>query len=174
MENGDVAFRACGPTAAAMALVSLGVSLPTAKVASACWDARHAIYGNWPFLAAGASALLRQGADRLPYRAGQRKAFRAYVAWHPDWKGVEEEIRQGHPCLVSIAFGPGELPGAGTGASAGHIILVRGFTRTGDVVCSDPASRKPEVVFDRHKLLKARHGAPVIVIAPYAEADPTP
>lgn len=166
----DVSYRGCGPTAAAMALSAYGLSLPPQHVARACWDAENALYGNWAFIAAGASALMRQGEASLKAAPSRRKVHRSYVAWYPDWKGVEAEIAQGNPVIASIYFGPGELKGSMTPASDGHLLLVRGFTKRGDVICSDPAARTEKqgrVVYDRRQLHRARHGGPVIVFRPH-------
>lgn len=176
-ETSDMSYRLCGPTSTTMALSAHGLVLPTRQVARACWDDLNGIYGNWPFIAAGASALMRQYADTLPTRVGAHKLFAAYVAWPSDWKGVESEVALGRPCVVSIRFGKGELKGAKTVASDGHLILVKGFTRTGDVICYDPAARdraKGRVVYDRQELHAARHGGPVILFQPYgANANST-
>lgn len=164
----DISWRGCGPTSTAMALTAHGVSVPTEKVAHAVWDELNELYGNWPFLAAGASALMRQSAEAIP-AAGRKKVFKSYVAWPPDWKDVEAEILAGRPVLVSIYFGKGELKGSITEASDGHLVLVRGFTKQGDVVCLDPAARteaKGRIVYNRHELHRARHGGPIVVFRP--------
>ena len=57
-----------------------------------------------------------------------------------------------------------------TPASDGHLVLVRGFTKRGDVICADPAARTEKqgrVVYDRRQLHRARHGGPVIVFRPH-------
>lgn len=165
----DISWRGCGPTALTMALSAHGISMPTDQVAYACWDELNALYGNWPFLAAAGSRLMREAGDRVPAKPGQKRVYQAYVSWAPDWKDVEAEILAGRPCLVSIYFGKGELKGSMTEASDGHLLLVRGFTKTGDVVCLDPAARteaRGRVVYDRHELHRARHGGPIIVFRP--------
>lgn len=169
-ENADMSYRICGPTSTGMMLTSHGVKLPTATVANACWDELNSIYGNWPFIAAGASELMRQHADEIPAKPGHHKVFRAYVNWAPDWKAVEDEILKGNPCVVSIHYGPHELTGSPTTASEGHLILVRGFTKNGDVIVNDPAARTAahgRVVYNRKQLHAARHGGPIIVFHPY-------
>lgn len=169
-EQSDMSYRLCGPTSTTMALTAHGVALPTADVARACWDDANGIYGNWPFIAAAASDLMRRNAQRIPEKSGYRKAFRSWVAWPADWKLVEQEVLAGHPVVVSIRFGKGELKGSPTIASDGHLILVKGFTRDGHPIVHDPAFRaasKGRVVYDRQELHRARHGGPVIVFHPY-------
>ena len=168
-ENADISYRVCGPTSTGMMLTAHGLRLPTAKVADACWDELNGIYGNWPFIAAGASALMRRYSDSLPVKPGHHKVYQAYVNWAPDWKAAEAEILAGNPCVVSIHYGPHELKGSPTVESEGHLILVRGFTKDGNVIVNDPASRTPQggkVVYDRHQLHAARHGGPIIVFHP--------
>jgi hypothetical protein len=169
-ENADLSYRVCGPTSTGMMLTSHGVKLPTARVAEACWDELNGIYGNWPFIAAGASALMRRNAELMPSKPGHPKVFRSFVSFAPDWKDVEAEIAAGNPCVVSIHYKQGELKGSPTSASDGHLILVRGFTRTGDVVVNDPAAKTPakgRLVYNRQQLHAARHGGPIIIFRPY-------
>jgi hypothetical protein len=57
---------------------------------------------------------------------------------------------------VSVSFKKGELSGAGYGTN-GHLMVVVGFTESGDVVCNDPASHlvasndQVRVVYDREQ-----------------------
>jgi hypothetical protein len=174
VESGDMSYRLCGPSSTTMALSAHGISLPTKQVAGACWDGLNGIYGNWPFIAAAASQMMREHQAQLPQKPGYRKAARSFVAWPADWKAVEQEILDGNPVVVSIRYGQGELKGALTDESTGHLILVRGFTKGGDVIVNDPAAWKEKdgrVVYNRQELHRARHGGPVIMIRPYeAEA----
>ena len=45
------------------------------------------------------------------------------------------------PLIISIAFKAGELPGAPISKTNGHLIVVRGFAKNGDVIVNDPAAR---------------------------------
>jgi hypothetical protein len=170
IENADIAYRICGPTSTSVTLASHGVVLPTAFVAQTAWDNLNGIYGNWPFLAAAASKLMRDNSDALPPVPGKKKTYRAYVLWCPDWKAVEAEILKGNPCIISIRFGKNELHGAPISSTDGHIIVARGFTKDGDVICNDSAARTEDagrVVYNRQELMNARHANPVIVVEPY-------
>lgn len=170
-ERADLSYRVCGPTSASMALAGFGIGLPVAQVAEGCWDELNGIYGNWPFLAAGMSQLMRQHQELLPAKPGRTKAFQSFVHYAPDWKDVEAEVLQGSVAIASIHYGPHELSGSPTTASEGHLVLVRGFTAQGDVVVNDPAGRSPEMVhrvYRRAELHRARHGGPVILVRPYA------
>lgn len=174
VENADIAWRICGPTSTSVALASTGVVLPTAFVAQTAWDNLNGIYGNWPYLAATASKLMRDNQDSIPGVPGKKKLFRSYVLWCPDWKAVENEILKGNTCIISIRFGKNELTGAPISSTDGHLILARGFTKDGNVICNDSAAStedKGRVVYNRAELMDARHGNPVIVIAPYGDGQ---
>ncbi|MEV4440499.1 C39 family peptidase [Streptomyces sp. NPDC049577] len=83
-----------------------------------------------------------QGCGNWPFNA-------AYAASYPDLQGVvtrlrslgdaERLIRAGIPVITSQSFLASELDGAGYG-TAGHLMCVVGFTKSGDVIANDPAS----------------------------------
>jgi hypothetical protein len=52
---------------------------------------------------------------------------------------AERFIEAGIPLVASVSFGKDELTGAGYGTS-GHLLVIVGFTDSGDVVVNDPAS----------------------------------
>jgi hypothetical protein len=54
---------------------------------------------------------------------------------------AERFIVAGIPLVASVSFGPGELDGAPISSTAGHLLVVVGFRRNGDVVVNDPAAR---------------------------------
>jgi hypothetical protein len=81
--------------------------------------------GNWPFNTAYAA----------------RHAGHAFVTRFNSLRGVEQMIRAGIPVVTSITFGKGQLTGAPISASNGHLVVVVGFTSTGNVVVNDPAAR---------------------------------
>ncbi len=81
--------------------------------------------GNWPFNTAYAA----------------RYTGKAFVTRFASLRGVERMIRAGIPVVTSITFSRGQLSGAPISASNGHLVVVVGFTRTGDVVVNDPASK---------------------------------
>jgi hypothetical protein len=80
--------------------------------------------GNWPFNTA--------------YAAG--RTGHAFVTRFSNLRGVERFIAAGIPVITSISFGRGELTGAPISSSAGHLVVVVGFTKSGRVVVNDPAA----------------------------------
>jgi hypothetical protein len=81
--------------------------------------------GNWPFNTAYAA----------------RYTGHAFVTRFASLRDLEPLIKAGIPVVTSITFSRGQLSGAPIGASNGHLVVVVGFTSTGDVVVNDPASQ---------------------------------
>ena len=92
--------------------------------ARATYDAQYEGTGNWPFNTAYAAS-----------RAGN-----AFVTRLRSLREAERFIAAGIPVVVSISFGRGELTGAPISATNGHLLVVVGFTESGDVVVNDPAA----------------------------------
>jgi hypothetical protein len=106
------------------------------------YDSSYDGTGNWPFNTAYAAPL-----------AGQ-----AFVTRLRSLREAELFIAAGIPLVASIAFGRGELTGAPISSSNGHLLVIVGFTETGDVVVNDPAARNRAGVrrtYDRGQLENA-------------------
>ncbi|HVC08467.1 MAG TPA: C39 family peptidase [Elusimicrobiota bacterium] len=114
----------CSPTSLSMALSLWGRVLPTTKVAESVQDQTSEIYGDWTFNTAFA------GTDGLM----------SYFSYLDSLRALEREIAAGRPVVASVSFGPGELSGAPIKKTKGHLMLVVGFTRAGDVIVLDPAA----------------------------------
>ncbi len=119
--------------------------------------------GNWPFNTAYAAP-----------RAGK-----AFVTRLRSLREAERFIKAGIPLVASISFGSGELDGAPIGGTDGHLLVIVGFTRSGDVVVNDPASptrRGVRRTYDRGQLENAwlnGSGGVVYVIRDAAHPLPT-
>ncbi|RJL35332.1 C39 family peptidase [Bailinhaonella thermotolerans] len=85
--------------------------------------------GNWPFNTAYAG---HHGLD-------------GFVTRLRSLTELERMIRYGIPVITSQSFKAEELPGAGYSTN-GHLMVIIGFTRTGDVIANDPASKDNEAV----------------------------
>lgn len=132
------------------------------QAARATYDAAYEGTGNWPFNTAFAASL-----------AGD-----AHVTRLADLRAAEDYIAAGIPLVASLSFGSGELTGSPISATAGHVLVIVGFTDSGDVVVNDPASRSRSGVrrtYDRAELEAAwlgGSGGVVYVIHDQAHALP--
>ncbi len=129
----------CSPTSLSMVLAYFGAR-PTPReyswvnksyadpwvdeVARRVFDHEYDGAGNWPFNTAYAAGRLAQAA----------------VLRLDSLRDIERFIANGVPVIVSVAFSPGQLSGAPIRSTAGHLLVVRGFTATGDVLVNDPAA----------------------------------
>jgi hypothetical protein len=121
----------CSPTSTSMVMAywsgvtanpMLNQTVPA--TAAGCYDWVYAGTGNWPFNTAHAAAFGLTG----------------YVTRLYSLSDAEPFIKAGVPLIMSIAFKPGELPGAPIKQTAGHLIVLRGFDKRGDPIVNDPAA----------------------------------
>ena len=124
------------------------------------FDWHYSGAGNWPFNIAYAGSFGLEGE----------------VVQLRSLTEAEQFINAGIPLVVSVAFKKNELDNAGYSTN-GHLMVIRGFTATGDVIANDPASRlipsdaAVENVFDRQQfanvwLPTSRSGGIAYVIHP--------
>ena len=130
----------CSPTSVSMVLGGLD-RLPTAReyswvpaghpdpwvdhAARSHYDYAYEGAGNWSFSAAYAAT----------------HADSAFVTRLRNLREAERFIKAGIPLVASVRFGPGELAGAPISSTNGHLLVIVGFTRSGDVVVNDPAGK---------------------------------
>jgi hypothetical protein len=170
-DNGGEAW--CSPTSTEMVVESWG-SGPTAAqtadipfadpsvdfAAMHTFDWHYSGAGNWPFNVAYAGSFGLEGE----------------VVQLRSLTEAEQYIKAGITLVVSVAFNKGQLDNAGYSTN-GHLMVIRGFTATGDVIANDPASRlipsdaAVENVFDRQQfadvwLPTSRSGGIAYVIHP--------
>ena len=93
-------------------------------IARMVYDTRLGGTGNWPFNTAYAAS-----------RTG-----RAFVTRLRDLREAERFIAAGIPLIASISFSSGQLSGAPISSTNGHLLVIVGFTKSGDVVVNDPAA----------------------------------
>ncbi len=152
----------CSPTSTTMVLgywaqklgrPELAETVPTA--AANTYDEAYKGTGNWSFNTAYASA---RGDG----------ALHSMVARLDSFAQVERFIAAGIPVIISIAYKKGTLTGTAGYTSDGHLIVVKGFTPEGDVVCNDPAfpsDDKVHVTYKRDELWRAwRHSKGAIYV----------
>jgi hypothetical protein len=152
----------CSPTSTSMVMAYWGnmlhlpqLVLPVPDVAAGTYDNVYGGTGNWSFNTAFAASY----------------GLTAYVDDISSLNQIEPWVKASVPIVVSIAFHTGELTGAPIPSSPGHLVVVRGFTSTGDVIVNDPAaSTDPAVriVYPRQQFetLWQAHGGMAYLIYP--------
>lgn len=121
----------CSPTSLSMALSRWAeilnrpeMNLTVPEVAAKVYDRDFAGTGNWPFNTAF---------------AGSFSGMRSYVTRFDDLTEVEDWIAAGIPVILSARW-DWLQPGRPLDSN-GHLIVCIGFTKEGDVVINDPATR---------------------------------
>ncbi len=119
----------CSPTSVSMIMAywaarlhhpQWNVDVPAA--AEGTYDPVYEGCGNWPFNVAFAS----------------EHGLAGWVERLTGLADVEHYIERDIPLVASIRVAPGELDGSPYGKTDGHLLVVRGFTRDGDVIANDP------------------------------------
>ncbi|OLF17843.1 hypothetical protein BU204_09780 [Actinophytocola xanthii] len=119
-----------GPSPADLAWVDPSYADPSVDHAARfTYDKDYDGTGNWPFNTAYAASFGLSG----------------HITRLSSLADVEKFILAGIPVITSQSFRAEELDGAGYG-TAGHIMVVVGFTEEGDVIANDPASPDNEAV----------------------------
>jgi hypothetical protein len=160
----------CSPTSTSMVMAYWSNILGQKNLTQTVPDAAKGTYdftydgtGNWPFNTAYASEF---------------GGIHAFVTRMYSLSQIEQWVKYGVPIVISIAFGPGQLPGA-TYSTDGHLMVVRGFTSSGDVIANDPAEGTDDstvqVVYPREIFqqlwLNASNGTVYVI---YPQFWPTP
>lgn len=145
----------CSPTALAMVLAYWHARTGDARLAPFAerravaelttpqvYDPLYEGHGNWGFNTAYAGSL---GLDAYVARFG---GIAELVPW----------LAAGVPVVISVAWQPGELANAPIASSRGHLLIVAGFDRHGQVIVADPrGEREAEVrrIYDAGQLERA-------------------
>jgi Peptidase_C39 like family len=118
------------PSAEDLAWVDPSYADPTVDHAARfTYDKDYDGTGNWPFNTAYAATFGLSG----------------HVTRLKSLAELERYIMAGIPVITSQSFREDELDGAGYG-TAGHLMVIIGFTENGDVIANDPASSSNEAV----------------------------
>ncbi|GHO78753.1 hypothetical protein KSD_65240 [Ktedonobacter sp. SOSP1-85] len=160
----------CSPTSTSMILAYWSTVLNQPDLNQTVPDTARDTYdytyqgtGNWPFNTAYAGS----------------HGLHAYVTRMYSMSQIEQWIKAGVPIAISIAYKKGELPGTPIPSSSGHLLVVRGFSSTGDVITNDPAASTDagvQITYSRSSLqavwLKYSYGT-VYVMYPENWTTPT-
>jgi hypothetical protein len=125
----------CSPTSLSMVMAywagqidAPGLDQPVPMVAAGTYDYAYRGWGNWPFNTAYAAAY----------------GLEATVSRFSSMEQVEWWIEMGVPVVASIAwdndYGDQQLSGAPLTSSDGHLLVIRGFDSSGNVITNDPGS----------------------------------
>lgn len=149
-QDPSLMWQVCSPTSLAMVLRYWGVDRTVAETIRGVHDASSGLYGNWPLNTAFAGT----------------QGLVAYVDRFYGLKQLQAEIAAGRPVVASVRWRAGELDNAPVrSAESGHLIVVRGFSSSGDVIVNDPLGRGEGVrrVYDRQQFSRAWLGQGGIV-----------
>ena len=146
----------CSPASLAMLLAYWGESRELSEVARAVYDERYGGTGNWAFNMAYAS----------------RFGLRAAVTHVAGLDHAAAFIAAGIPLALSFAWASGELTNAPLDRSAGHLAVLRGFTRDGHPQLNDPALAGSVTTYDRNALERVwqAHGGAAFAVVPAARS----
>ncbi len=145
-EPSEIAGRICSPTSLAMVMAYHGRNESTLDVAKACYDPIADIYGNWPQNIAAAFQLGVGG----------------YLTRFNEWTSVQHHVAEGRPVIASIRIKQsGLIKAAPYKTTNGHLIVICGFDKHGNVHVNDPAVSDPKSgmrVYARDELERAWFG----------------
>jgi hypothetical protein len=123
------------PSAQQAAWVNPSYKDPQVDVsARSVFDYQYDGTGNWPFNAAYAASY----------------GLNAIVTQIRSVDDAEALIAAGIPIVAAVAFKSYELDGANY-STEGHLLVIVGFTKTGDVITNDPASNGDAAVRNVYK-----------------------
>lgn len=159
-------YHKLGPSSSTTAWVGTGHTNPQVDhAARGAYDSAYGGTGNWAMSTAYAGT---RGADAFATRLHSLREVETFIA-------------AGLPLVASVSFRSADMAGAGY-STAGHLLVVVGFTSSGDVVVNDPASHlkasnsQVRVTYRRSQFEKAwllGSGGLVYVIAPRGRALPS-
>jgi hypothetical protein len=134
-DNGGEAW--CSPTSTAMVLRGYGTG-PTSAQLAVFPGVGHAD-GDVDYAARYVYDWNYQGAGNWPYNTAYAATFAGMNGFVTRLRSLAEAelfIAKGIPLVASIN---GKLPGFLFKKTSGHLLVIRGFTSTGDVITNDPA-----------------------------------
>lgn len=123
----------CSPTTLSMLNAYHGLDYDVPTTARAVFDRAYNGTGNWSFNVAFSGSL----------------GLRAALVYLRNLDHAQRLIEAGIPVAISYSWSDGELPGAPIEHSDGHLVVLCGFTASGDCAINDPAAPNVRVVYPR-------------------------
>lgn len=142
----------CSPTSTAMVLSYWRTGPTAADIASLppdpVFDANGRVDGQVAWAAVNTWDYVYEGAGNWPFNTAYASEYGldTSVRQYSTLRAVEHWVRRGVPIVTSINWNNTDtnphnnLDGASISSTSGHLMLVIGFTETGDVIANDPAS----------------------------------
>lgn len=142
----------CSAASLSMVNAFFGIDVSVEDTARAIFDRAYNGTGNWSFNVAFSGSL----------------GLRGVVAHLRNLDHAQRLIERNLPLVISYSWSDGELPGAPLERSDGHLVVLCGFTGTGDCAVNDPAAPRVRVVYPRTAIERIwqRNGGVAYVIAP--------
>lgn len=142
----------CSPTSVAMVLKYYGTGPSQQDIdalpADVKFDANGRKDGEVPYAALHTYDQAYEGTGNWAFNTTYAASYGldSAVRVFDSLRDVEKEIKEGNPVVASIAWNntddkqDNDLPNAGVDKTAGHLMVIRGFTKEGDVIANDPAT----------------------------------
>lgn len=140
--GGKLKNRICSPVSLAMVLDFYGKKTALEEIIAGVYDENSKIYGNWPINTA----------------YGAQLGLNACVLRCCSIAQAEGEIYKGKPVIASIAYKAGKLKKAAVKETEGHIVVITGFDKDGNIIVMDPAAKtatQVRRVYDRAEFAEA-------------------
>lgn len=132
----------CSPTSLAMLMSYYGIDVSTLSCASGVIDTSENIYGNWIFNTSYAST----------------KNLYSFIVRINSYDELKRYLKNGIPVIASITFGPDELKNSPIKKTTGHLLVIKGIDKNGNIITNDPAalnSSRVELVYDKNEFANA-------------------
>jgi hypothetical protein len=142
----------CSAASLSMVHAYHGIDVSVEETARAIFDRAYNGTGNWAFNVAYSGSL----------------GLRGVVAHLRNLDHAQRLIERNLPVVLSYSWRGDELPGAPLEQSDGHLVVLCGFTSTGDCAVNDPAAPNVRVAYPRTAIERIwqRNNGVAYVIAP--------
>ncbi|HZY98699.1 MAG TPA: C39 family peptidase [Candidatus Baltobacteraceae bacterium] len=142
----------CSAASVSMANAYHGIDVSVEETARHIFDRAYNGTGNWSFNVAFSGSL----------------GLRGVVGHFRNLDHAQRLIERNVPLVISYSWASGELPDAPLERSDGHLVVLCGFTGSGDCAINDPAAPNVRVVYQRAAIERIwqRNNGVAYVIAP--------